>query len=222
MTTWFTSDLHLFHRSVAYERRYGSWPINRDDVTPEDVEWHNDLLAAQWDAHVRSDDTVWVLGDMTASDKNIPAAMQWMRERKGSKYFITGNHDPCHPMHRNSIHWQSSYQSVPGHPELGGAFRCVYPFIKRSTSIEGRKIYLKLSHFPYSGDNDNRESKEDRFDEWRLKETANAFLLHGHTHSKNKFNGLQIHVGVDAWDYTPVPLEVIQGYISDKLHLLES
>jgi len=29
------------------------------------------------------------------------------------------------------------------------------------------------------------------------------FVLHGHTHTRNKREGSKIHVGVDAWDYYP-------------------
>ena len=39
------------------------------------------------------------------------------------------------------------------------------------------------------------------------------WLIHGHTHSSEKFNGKAIHVGVDAWKYKPVSINVIAKYI---------
>ena len=42
------------------------------------------------------------------------------------------------------------------------------------------------------------------------------WLIHGHTHSKDKVRGKQIHVGVDAWDGYPVShqeiLDIINKY----------
>ena len=39
------------------------------------------------------------------------------------------------------------------------------------------------------------------------------FLIHGHTHQKHKFNGKQIHVGVDAHNFKPVSIDYIANYI---------
>ena len=41
------------------------------------------------------------------------------------------------------------------------------------------------------------------------------FLLHGHTHSTNKYKDRMIHVGVDAWKYKPVASHEIGNLISE-------
>ena len=83
-----------------------------------------------------------------------------------------------------------------------------------------------LSHFPYTGDH----TETDRHTEYRLRD-RNLPLLHGHTHSPNRLSRgrprglgipgvipwdgpLQIHVGVDAWNMTPVNLTEIEHLIA--------
>lgn len=208
MTVWFTSDHHLGHRAMAWMRREGHWPTQeeRELVTPEIVQNHDDLLAAHWDQTVKAGDVVWVLGDLTANSKHVPAALEWIRERPGTKHLIAGNHDPVHPMHKDAHKWQRQYLEV---------FDSVQAAAKRTIPLPvehggGHQLVL-LSHFPYTGDG---EGKEDRCSQWRLPNEGYA-LLHGHVHTPAKatFTGplsvKQIHVGVDAWDFAPVSLEQI-------------
>lgn len=219
MTVFFTSDLHLYHRAVAYARRYGDWPQDKSLVTPEDVEWHNDMLAQRWDAVVRPEDVVWVLGDLTANNKAVGDALNWMDERPGTKHFVPGNHDPVHAMHSESHKWCEQYQMV---------FASVQLFAKRSIKMpDGSKQTVLLSHFPYVGDGDSKTT--DRDTQYRLRNEGLA-VLHGHVHSKEQltyapppgctdmdpsvaehFTGRvqQIHVGLDAHDFRPVSLEQI-------------
>ena len=53
----------------------------------------------------------------------------------------------------------------------------------------------------------------------RPKRVEGKFLIHGHSHKKSKVSedGFMIHVGVDAWDYRPVPLEAIEDIINKNL-----
>ena len=46
-----------------------------------------------------------------------------------------------------------------------------------------------------------------------VKRSNKEVLIHGHTHSKEKGSGNQIHVGVDAWDYYPVSEDEIKSLI---------
>lgn len=210
MGVWFTSDLHIGHRAVAYTRRYGAWPEDRSLVTPEDVEWHDALLAGCWDSVVKPDDVVWGLGDLIANPKSLPAALEWIKARPGRKHWVLGNHDPAHPMHSESHKWENQYRD---------AFESVGIVRKRYVPLpDGGRQSVLLSHFPYRGDSDG---KEDRCTQWRLPNEGLP-VLHGHVHSKEKVIGaiysptpgkidraLQIHVGVDAWDFGPVSLEEV-------------
>lgn len=197
MTVWFTSDLHWGHRAIAFQRRYGHWPADKADVTAEDVAWHNDRLAAQWDAAVRRDDVVWVCGDLIANTKSLTEALLWISRRPGVKHFLWGNHDPGHPLHSDSHKWDDVYR---------GAFASVGVLRKRR--ILGQEVYL--SHFPY--EDVAADSPEGRYEQHRLL-NLRVPIIHGHTHSKEKVThiagAIQIHVGVDAWDMGPVPLETI-------------
>lgn len=209
MSVFFTSDLHLYHRAVAYARRYGDWPQDKSLVTPEDVAWHNDMLAERWDTVVRKDDIVWLLGDLVVHSGHLLKALDWINDRPGRKHIVLGNHDPAHPMHVESYKWEAEYRS---------AFESVGIARKRKIPmVDGSRQTVLLSHFPYVGDGDSKA--EDRDVQWRLRNEGLA-VLHGHVHSKEKVTYAyfpdpaddpvaQIHVGPDAWDYTPVPLEQI-------------
>ena len=207
MTVFFTSDPHIGHRAVAYQRRYGSWPSDRSLVTPEDVEWHDALLAERWDAAVGKDDIVWVLGDLVANPKHFDTALEWIAARPGTKNLVLGNHDPGHPMHRDSHKWQRRYLD---------AFESVQQSARRYIPLpDGSRQEVLLSHFPYDGDN----GTEGRHTQWRLRNEGVA-ILHGHVHSGEQLtyvsygpqgvlNTAQVHVGVDAWNMTPVSLEQV-------------
>ena len=43
------------------------------------------------------------------------------------------------------------------------------------------------------------------------------WLLHGHVHARWRQQGRMVNVGVDVWDYTPVPEEVIARLMDGTL-----
>lgn len=186
---FFTSDLHFGHSRVAEIRGFAS------------LQDHDDTLAARWAETVGPKDIVWVLGDIAASSPSY--ALDVIRKLPGEKHLILGNHDRAHPMHRNAYRWQWPY--LAGN---SGAFQSIAQSARRR--IEGQEVLL--SHFPY-----DRDRGEIRYRQWRLRDEGLP-LLHGHTHSSEKV-GLsarwtpEFHVGVDAWDFTPVPLETIAGLL---------
>ena len=55
----------------------------------------------------------------------------------------------------------------------------------------------------------------DRFMNRRPPRIKGEVLIHGHTHQPRRRDGNQIHVGVDAWDYAPVPLAAIEALIRE-------
>lgn len=217
MTVFFTSDHHIHHRAMAWMRKYGEWPKDRSLITPELVDWHDDMLADAWDSVVRKDDTVWVLGDLVANSSSVKRGLAWMRDRPGDKHFVTGNHDPAHPMHEGSHIWRATYLAADDFGQV--AFKSLQEFDRRKIHLsDGSKQEVLLSHFPYTGDG---EGREDRCDLYRMRDEGLP-ILHGHVHSKQRvtydtdslvtsFRGdvKQIHVGVDAWDFKPVSLEQI-------------
>jgi len=178
VTTYFTSDPHFGHRLVSRLRGFG-----------EDTNAHDQALCDNWRKVVNDDDTVWVLGDLCM--RNPSDALQIMKNLPGRKHFIAGNHDPCHPMHRDAHRWQSIYM---------GVFESVQPFARRR--IHNQDVLL--SHFPYEHDRN-----EARYMQYRLRNEG-RWLLHGHTHeSRILTSSREIHVGLDAWDLAPVTLDTI-------------
>lgn len=203
MAVYFTSDLHLGHKFVAAARRQGSYAnVDRDAITQEDVDWHDTMLAEKWDAVVKKDDIVWVVGDMTGGG-HVPHGLDWIRARPGVKHLIAGNHDKCHPLHKDSHKFQRVFLEAFESVQMAAFRKVAY--------AEAKSARVMVSHFPFSEDH----SPEARYMEWRLRDEGD-YLIHGHTHDTEKFNGKEIHVGVDAWDFAPVSLDTITEYISKE------
>lgn len=213
MTTYLTSDLHIGHQVQAWYREHGWFPADTDEVTPEVVRNHDAMLAANWDVAVRKDDVVWVLGDLTANNRVLEYALDWVQARPGTKHLVLGNHDPAHPMHSDSQKWEHRYHRVF---DSMGTTRT-----RKMTLRDGTSHRVLLSHFPYQGDSQTREDRDVQF---RLRDEGRP-LLHGHTHSPHQVtrtvaNTPQFHVGVDARDYFPVSLDQVVDLLSDEVGAL--
>lgn len=202
---WFVSDLHLGHEKVSGIRGF----YNEDVVEYQgegsyacapDTEAHDDQLAANWDRVVQPNDVVYVLGDISAHGSQ--QALDWIAGRPGTKHLISGNHDPVHPMYRDSQKHLSLWLTY---------FETIQTFL--SLKLGGKLVLL--SHFPYwsYGDGPAREGR--RYEQYRLPDCG-EILLHGHTHGKEKDHENSFHVGVDAWDMELVPLATVVDWIAQK------
>ena len=84
MTTWFTSDWHLYHENIigSCERPFkGHEQMNRT------------LMENYCDA-VKDDDTVYFLGDLTMrGPKQIDGIRKLVMKMPGKKHLLLGNHD---------------------------------------------------------------------------------------------------------------------------------
>jgi len=183
----FTSDLHLGHQLVAGLRGFQS----TDD--------HDEAIADNWAKVVKEHDTVWVLGDLscTGSAIRLEQIINRIATWPGVKHLIAGNHDPIHSMHRDAHKWHWLYSR---------AFASVQTVARRR--IAGHSVLL--SHFPY-GSLDHTEAA--RYTQYRLPDLG-EYLIHGHTHSDQRVQGPRmVHVGVDAWDLTPVDLRLVAEHL---------
>lgn len=192
MTTFFTSDTHFGHKNII---RYCDRPFG-------DFEQMDAKIVANWNAVVGDTDVVFHLGDvaMGASDR-------WdsiLKSLNGYKILVVGNHDRIFagekPRQREK--WDEKY-----HEWFDEVYDSYPKFDLGGTTVN-------LSHFPYDGDSHD----EDRYTDFRLPDDGIS-LVHGHTHlnervSVSKRGTKMVHVGQDAWDYTPVAA-------SDVLRLLE-
>lgn len=196
---FYTSDLHVGHRMVAGLRGFKMFADENGVPSPIDVQAHNDQLAANWDAVVKPEDTVYVLGDISINGGQH--ALDWIEERPGTKHLVAGNHDPVHPLHSRS-------QKLL--PHWGKYFETIQPYSRRK--LMGHTVLL--SHFPYWSYLDGPGRDTARFEQFRLPEMG-EYLLHGHTHQSDDIeHGLSFHVGVDSHNLQLVPQSEILDWIA--------
>lgn len=221
--TFFTSDLHFSHKLVAEKRGFRKLgnpnPDGSENVIGDTIK-HDNAIITRWNEVVRPEDTVWVLGDVGMG--HIERFADSLTKLNGRLHLITGNHDDPWPGNRDSFKFQRAWLEY---------FESVQAFARRR--VNGRVVLL--SHFPYEGDH----TTDPRAGQFRLRDEGEV-LLHGHMHTADKITPMidtecffcgavlndgpclhndsvvsrQIHVGLDAWDLRPVPMQDIQELIA--------
>lgn len=150
-------------------------------------------IIARHNSVVNVDDIVYNLGDFSLDEKYVQPVLSQLH---GTQYLIAGNHDTCHARKRKHERAIERYLSY--------GFKAVYQEYHLNDQI-------LLHHLPYEGDSKN----EARYLEYRPKNEG-KWLLHGHTHSKNIIFGKQIHVGVDAHNFTPISFNYVMQLINEQ------
>lgn len=186
---WFTSDLHFGHKNILdyCNRPFGS------------VERMNEMLIHNFNQCVSNDDVTYFLGDIFFCDNEL--ATEILAQMNGTKVLVRGNHD----------------QSVNTMYKIG------FDVVVESARLRIGKTYVNLSHYPYKRTFWNHLWKKHFDKKYRSKlhfnklEDNGEWLLHGHTHDKSRLKGRMIHVGVDAWNYKPVPQTVISSIIAKEM-----
>lgn len=197
MSTWFSADLHLGHANIIEycDRPYAS------------VGEMNERLVANWNAVVAPDDLVWVLGDFDMNGKDANLAM--LPRLAGTKVLVAGNHDSCWAGRRAGWRRMRRY--------LEAGFAAVHDFARTTLPAlrpNAPRTPVVLSHFPYVGDS----GADDRYNQFRLRDEG-VTLLHGHVHdafreARSPIGTLQVNVGVDVWDYTPVSEDRLATHVA--------
>lgn len=192
MAIYLTSDLHIGHENMIEN---GWRPFS---TTAEMFEG----IKANWNTAVASDDFVFILGDvvMGKRSENLPR----LDELNGQKWLVPGNHDHCHPMHgeKRRLKWLLEY----------GKYMSILEVEDHCEEAFG--VPVTLCHFPYDVDH----TEEIRYPEWRPRNEG-QWLVHGHLHSKSSMSPdrpRQIDVGMDAWNFTPVPIKTIAQLIKEN------
>jgi calcineurin-like phosphoesterase family protein len=189
VSTWFTSDTQMLHHRTAVQRGFAT------------AGGHDEMIIANWNSRVGSDDIVWHLGDVgLGSEERILEAAARLN---GRKQLILGNHDRPWPGHQDARGHQRRWLEV---------FESVQAFAR--TRIGDYPVLL--SHFPYEADH----SDPPRHTQYRLRDQG-AWLIHGHLHAPvrlgtqrrwlsfmgaapgGSWRGLEVHAGLDAWDLHP-------------------
>ena len=78
---YYIADLHFGHENVI---RFDGRPFNS-------VEEMDQTLIVQWNAVVKEEDDVYILGDFCYKSKNSP--LWYLKQLKGWKHLILGDHD---------------------------------------------------------------------------------------------------------------------------------
>lgn len=78
---YYISDMHLGHKNV----------IKFDGRPFENIEEMNEILIERWNAKVKDEDDVWILGDFCYRSDKDPSF--YLKRLKGKKHLVIGNHD---------------------------------------------------------------------------------------------------------------------------------
>jgi calcineurin-like phosphoesterase family protein len=192
-TTYFTSDLHFGHTKI----------VSLSHRPFSNVDEMNHTIIKNWNAVVKPEDNVWVLGDL-AVEGSYKLGIELAQQLVGRKRLIMGNHDRC---------WVGKSDSFRYYADYFAAFEAVLPWAR--AKIGATKVLL--SHFPYSGDH----TLVDRHNEYRLR-PSDVPLICGHVHGEWKISyasAIQINVGVDQWDYTPVASHTLEKILLEDSKL---
>jgi len=196
---YFTSDWHIGHDIVI---KYSNRPFT-------DVGHMHRVLINNYNSTVGTNDICYFLGDMgMTKGETIKEVLQQLH---GTKILIVGNHDK-----KGRQFWHS----------------CGFAAVMNSSSIRMAKNLVTMSHCPLYGvyredtsymrgcnGTQNWHGEEKQYKRGYSLPDFGQFHLHGHIHSPNsgksqKILGKQYDVGVDANNYRPVSISVIESWIA--------
>jgi len=145
-------------------------------------------------------DTIYYLGDFSLATRPLDL---FMPRLNGEKFLVMGNHDVCHPCNKKKAEAALPLYAESGFKILG---------LEAPLEICGEKV--RLHHMPYQETSaEEGYAPAPKHLQYRPKDDG-MWLLHGHVHEKWRVKNKMINVGVDVWDFHPVPLEEIERIIS--------
>lgn len=192
---YFTSDSHFGHARI----------LELGDGRPfKSVNHMNQFLVEEAWKVMSPDDTLYHLGDMAMG--NFEESIAIAASLPGvKKFLIPGNHDKIFPK-LNTVSRIERFK--PMYEDAG--FEVLD--LQETVEIEADGVIhdFLMSHVPYSPE--RFEGRSDKLAFARPEDTG-MWLIHGHTHSRDKFSDhpREIHVGVDANNWRPVSeIEIIE------------
>jgi len=179
---YFTSDNHFGHENAI---KYCDRPFSS-------VEEMNDVMIRYWNETVSPEDEIYHLGDFSLAASQVTIVTPILN---GIKYLVPGNHDLCHTYHPRSHKPESHAKRIKQYQEAG------WIVLPEQTSLSIPAVgEVDLCHHPYS----DKDLEYDKYANWRPEDKGN-WLLCGHMHHKWKIKEKMINVGVDVWNFSPVP-----------------
>lgn len=100
MSIFFTADNHFCHKNII---KYENRPFNS-------IEEMNEVMINKWNAKVKKNDDVYILGDFIFSDGSTANTI--ISNLNGRKYLIRGNHDSFlkdNVFNRSLFEWIKDY-----------------------------------------------------------------------------------------------------------------
>ena len=194
---FFSSDTHFGHRNIQRfcpSRPGADFPARSASEEASRIHYMNETIIANFNEVVGPDDELWLLGDIAMGP--FKESIQNVARLNGRKFLVAGNHDRCW----SGMSQKERDKNTDIYREVG------FVMMPEILEIELYDyIPVVLSHFPYDGDH----TEEDRYPGFRPKDEGKV-LINGHVHDEWKVNtskkgSLMINVGVDVWDYKPVP-----------------
>jgi len=191
---WFSSDWHLFHMT---KRSGGVIKLSKRPFRDLD-HMHGEIIRRAKEKLKRGD-TLVLVGDITFGNTGeTRRLLQQLKDHGVTLVCVRGNHDPEYLTLMNM-----GFDLVVDRMEI---------------VVRGKRVVV--SHYPF------RPGLLKRIGHWtkgiklkymeRREVDDGVYLLHGHTHSQKKLEGRRLHVGVDAWDFYPVPMTAIEGHIDRR------
>lgn len=197
-----TSDTHFGHeRNLVLS--------NRPFAT---IEEHDECLISNWNSVVPTDGLTFIVGDAFLGDR-LRLMHAYLPRLNGRKILVSGNHDKTFAGSASGWKHVRSYLDAGFEQVMAWG---TYKLPPTRPDRTGRTVLM--SHFPYDGDSRG----VDRHSGARLRDEGQV-LLHGHVHGKFKTHrsaatgALQVNVGVDVWDYTPVSMTTLAHLIDNEL-----
>lgn len=191
---YFTADTHIGHANILH---LGAGRPFRDLA-----HMHSVLLKNAW-ATVGPDDELYHLGD--AAMGNFEDSIKVLAAFPGKKFLVPGNHDKIFPK-LNTVTRIERFK--PMYEDAGYEVLELHHTLE--LTVDGKPLEVLLAHIPYSPEQYGGRSDKLAF---ARPEDKGLWLIHGHTHSQETATDhpREIHVGVDANNWTPVSeLEIIE------------
>ena len=192
---FFVADLHFSHISNLYFQpwRRGACGLTLEDVQSDklaSIEQHDKWLIDKWNSTIRREDEVYILGDFCLG--NRVRTEEILRQLKGRKHLILGNHD------KSLKGLERYFESVSQIKEVkftNNQFKFIDP---------EETFCVELCHYPLLT--------------WNRRPHGTC-MVHGHCHgSIDGFNTssreLRVDVGLDCeqWNHDFVESEDLYNY----------
>ena len=182
---YFQSDNHYFHTSVI---SFCKRPFK--DVTEMNAE-----MIKRYNSRVKPTDTCIFVGDFSFG--NSQQTEEILKQLNGTKILVIGNHDRANAINKFDLAVTSMELLI--HNKKVTVKHYPLRWKKYSHIMEKLTRWIKRVRNPRYLD--------------RMPYNNGQIHIHGHSHSKVRFQDNQIHVGVDAWDFYPVSIKELSKYI---------